>query len=104
MNLKQTALGFVTAFLVTLPAMAGTVGVFRVADGQIVEVSDDGSTVVLEDKAYNRLKLNAKDGDQVILDGGGLWTVVTAPVQGEPMKLSSDLVQEQVALVPDESE
>jgi hypothetical protein len=103
MNLKQTALGFVTAFLVTLPAMAGTVGVFRVADGQIVEVSDDGSTVVLEATAYNRLKLNAKNGDQVILDGGR-WTVVAAPVQGEPMKLTSDLVQEQVALVPDESE
>jgi hypothetical protein len=39
----------------------------------------------------------------VILDGGR-WTVVAAPVQGEPMKLTSDLVQEQVALVPDESE
>ena len=103
MNLKHATLGFVTCFLVTLPAIAGTVGVFRVAEGQIVEVSDDGSTVVLEASAFQKLKLKAKNGDQVILDGGR-WTVVHATAQDEPLKLASDLVREEVTLVPDVSE
>jgi hypothetical protein len=103
MNLKHAALGFVTCFLVTLPALAGTVGVFRVADGQIVEVSDDGSTVVLEASAFRKLKLKAKDGDQVILDGGR-WTVVNATAKDEPLKLTSDLARDEVTLVPDEVE
>ena len=69
MNLKHATLGFVTCFLVTLPAIAGTVGVFRVADGQIVEVSDDGTRILVEKEAFKKLKLKAKEGDTVILDG-----------------------------------
>lgn len=103
MNLKHIAYGFVTCFLVTSPAIAGTVGVFRVADNQIVEVSDEGATVVLESSAYEKLKLKAQNGDQVILDGGR-WTVVNVTAKDEPLKLASDLIQEEVTLLPDVSE
>lgn len=74
MNLKNSALGFVISLFVGLPAIAGTVGVFRVTDGQIVEVSQDGTRVLVEKEAFTKLKLKAQEGDIVILEGTS-WTL-----------------------------
>ena len=74
MKLKFAALGFGASLVVTLAAQAGTIGVFRVADDQIVAVSSDGAQILVEKEAFGKIKSKAKQGDKVVLDGTQ-WTL-----------------------------
>jgi hypothetical protein len=89
MKLKLAALGFGTSLAVALAAQAGTIGVFRIADGQIVEISEDGTQVLVENAAFKKLKNKAKHGDKVVLDGIK-WTL--AKNSDEIMTLQSEVV------------
>jgi hypothetical protein len=84
-DMKTTAIGL-CALLFTTQALAGTIGIFRIADDKIIAVSDDGTKVVLDSEAFREINSKAEVGDELILDGGR-WQVMEKKTDLKSLKV-----------------
>lgn len=74
MKLTVVIFGFLAGLFTTTSAQAGTVGVFRVAEDKIVEVTNDGGQIFIEPSAFDSLQRRAVMGDIVSI-GDSNWII-----------------------------
>jgi hypothetical protein len=98
MKFRNVAIAFIACFASTLFAHAGTVGVFRVADGQILDVSDNGSQILIDQDAFASIQTEVNVGDTVVIEESN-WKVISESKGNLKLSLDSNEAAD-IELVP----
>jgi hypothetical protein len=98
MKFRNVAIAFIACFASTLSAHAGTVGVFRVTNGQILDVSDNGSQIMIDQDAFSSIQTEAKVGDTIVIEESN-WKVTAGSKDTLNLSLESNEPAE-IELVP----
>jgi hypothetical protein len=97
-KLSFAIFGLVASLLTTWTAQAGTVGVFRVAEDQILDSTSDGAQIFLEQTVFEDLARKVNSGEIVTI-GHSNW-VLDSGSQEHLMLVSESATSAEMLVLP----